>query len=60
MFTELKNIKQALIALEDSSIISIMNASGVLTYANEHFCEHSKYISMNATRLVNLYPFDLI
>ncbi|WP_028550192.1 sensor domain-containing protein [Paenibacillus sp. UNC451MF] len=43
MFTDIKEIRFALSALDESSIISITNEMGVITYVNQHFCEISKY-----------------
>ncbi|MFD0961014.1 response regulator [Paenibacillus chungangensis] len=43
MLTDLKDMKYALSALEQSSIISITDASGNILYVNELFCEISQY-----------------
>ncbi|WP_212758614.1 PAS domain-containing sensor histidine kinase [Paenibacillus sinopodophylli] len=43
MFTELKDVKHALTALELSSIISITDHNGIITYANDYFCDISKF-----------------
>ncbi|CAG7636672.1 Sensor histidine kinase RcsC [Paenibacillus solanacearum] len=43
MLTELKDIKYALSALEASSIISITDDKGIITYVNNHFCGISGY-----------------
>jgi PAS domain S-box-containing protein len=39
MFTELKDIKYALSALEASSIIVITDEKGTITFVNENFCD---------------------
>ncbi|ANY69457.1 hypothetical protein BBD42_25455 [Paenibacillus sp. BIHB 4019] len=46
MLKELKDIKDinyALSALEQSSIVSITDAQGIIHFANDYFCEISKY-----------------
>ncbi len=43
MFAQLEDIQYALTALEASSIISITDASGNMTYVNDQFCAISKY-----------------
>ncbi|MGO4547350.1 PAS domain-containing protein [Paenibacillus sp. 2TAB23] len=43
MLTELKDVKHALSAMELSSIISITNENGMITYVNDCFCEISKF-----------------
>lgn len=43
MLSDLKDVKYALSAIEASSIVSITDHEGTITYANDHFCEISKY-----------------
>ncbi|WP_409340657.1 PAS domain-containing protein [Paenibacillus sp. MBLB4367] len=43
MFTDLKDVRYALAALEASSIVSITDHKGIITYANDLFCEISKF-----------------
>ncbi|MGE5703394.1 MAG: EAL domain-containing protein [Clostridia bacterium] len=43
MFTDMRDVKFALSALDESSIVSITDEKGVITYANHHFCEISGY-----------------
>jgi len=43
MFTDLKDIKYALSALEASSIVSITDKNGIILYVNDYFCEISQY-----------------
>jgi PAS domain S-box-containing protein len=43
MFTNHKTIEHVFKALETSSIVSIMNEEGIITYVNDYFCEISKF-----------------
>lgn len=45
MFTEIRDVKYALSALEQSSVISITDDKGMITYVNRHFCNISQYES---------------
>jgi len=43
MLSDLKDVKYALSAIEASSIVSITDHEGTITYVNDHFCEISQY-----------------
>ncbi|MED1801617.1 PAS domain S-box protein [Brevibacillus porteri] len=43
MFNQIREVKYALSALEESSVISITDEKGIITYVNHNFCEISKF-----------------
>jgi len=43
MIMDLKDISNALSALEASSIVSITDENGLITFVNDHFCQISQY-----------------
>lgn len=51
MITDLRDVGYALSALEASSIVSITDDKGIITYVNDHFCEITKH---ERTELIGL------
>lgn len=43
MFNHIRDVKYALSALEESSVISITDEKGIITYVNHNFCQLSKF-----------------
>lgn len=43
MFNQIRDVKYALSALEESSVISITDEKGIITYVNHNFCQISKF-----------------